>query len=205
VRLLLVRHGETAGQSSIRYYGSTDVPLSRLGEEQMRRAGAALAGERFAAVYTSRLRRARLGAALVTRGAHPARPVAALDEVCFGRWEGLTREEIAARDPHHFAQWQADPERFVYPDGECRQAFQRRVATGLRRLLTPPVDATVLLVVHRGVIAVALAELLDLPAAARRDLEIGLGSIHELAFDGRGWRAVHINAIAHLDGLEAVT
>ena len=37
-RLCIVRHGETAGQSSIRYYGSTDVPLSRLGEEQMRRA-----------------------------------------------------------------------------------------------------------------------------------------------------------------------
>ena len=27
-RLILVRHGETEGQSSIRYYGVTDVPLS---------------------------------------------------------------------------------------------------------------------------------------------------------------------------------
>jgi broad specificity phosphatase PhoE len=154
-------------------------------------------------VYTSRLRRARLGAALVTRGARPAHPMAALDEVCFGRWEGLTRDEIAACDPQRFAQWQADPEHFVYPDGECRQAFQRRVATALRRLLTPAAAETVLLVVHRGVIAVALAELLDLPAATRRDLDIGLGSIHELVRDGAGWRALRVNAIAHLAGLEA--
>jgi broad specificity phosphatase PhoE len=202
VRLLLVRHGETAGQSSVRYYGSTDVPLSRVGEAQMQRAGAALAGERFDAVYTSRLRRARLGAALVTGGAHAARPLAAFDEVCFGRWEGLTREEIAARDPEHFARWQAQPEQFVYPGGECRQAFRARVAAGLQRVLEPARAGSLLLVVHRGVIAVALAELLALTAAEQRRLDIGLGSIHELRRDGAGWRAVRVNATAHLAGLE---
>ena len=50
---------ETSGESSIRYYGSTDVPLSSLGEAQMRRVGQALAHERFDAVLSSRLRRAR--------------------------------------------------------------------------------------------------------------------------------------------------
>jgi broad specificity phosphatase PhoE len=33
--LLLVRHGETVGQSSIRLYGATDVALSDEGELQM--------------------------------------------------------------------------------------------------------------------------------------------------------------------------
>ena len=56
-RLVLVRHGETAGQSSIRYYGATDLALSESGCRQMERVRAALAGEEFDAVYTSELQR----------------------------------------------------------------------------------------------------------------------------------------------------
>ncbi|MGA2411387.1 MAG: histidine phosphatase family protein, partial [Candidatus Binataceae bacterium] len=35
-RLVLVRHGETVGNSNIRYYGRTDIGLSDLGRNQMR-------------------------------------------------------------------------------------------------------------------------------------------------------------------------
>jgi broad specificity phosphatase PhoE len=201
-RLVLVRHGETTGQSSVRYYGATDVPLSRLGEAQMRHAGAALAGETFDAVYSSRLQRSRRGAMLVSGGRHQPTPLAAFDEVDFGRWEGWTREEIAARDPEAFAGWQQDPEHFVYPGGECRQAFRQRVAAGLATLLADPDGERLLLVVHRGIIAVTLAELLDLRADERRSLEIDLGSIHVLRRDGARWRAEQLNAVEHLAAAE---
>jgi broad specificity phosphatase PhoE len=197
MRITLVRHGETTGESSIRYYGATDVPLSALGEAQMRRAGAALAHERFDAVLSSRLQRARRGAWLVARREPLA--VAAFDEVHFGRWEGWTREEIMARDADSFRRWEQDPERFVYPDGECRQAFQRRVGEGLAQLLAAPPGDNLLLVVHRGVIAVILAELLALPATVRRGLGIDLGSIHVVARGAARWEAEWLNRIDHLD------
>ena len=197
-RLVLVRHGETTGQSSVRYYGATDVPLSRLGERQMRHAGAALAAETFDAVYSSRLQRSRRGAALIGGDGHEPTPVAAFDEVDFGRWEGWTREEIARRDPESFARWQEDPEHFVYPGGECRQRFHRRVAEGLHALLADADGERLLLVVHRGIIAVALAELLRLSAAERRALHIDLGSIHVLNREGGRWRAEQLNAVGHL-------
>jgi broad specificity phosphatase PhoE len=197
-RLVLVRHGETAGQSSVRYYGATDVPLSSLGETQMRLTGAALAGERFDAVFSSRLRRARHGAALVAGGHRRPTPLAAFDEVDFGRWEGRTREEIAALDPAAFEQWQRDPECFAYPGGESRQAFQRRVTAGLADVLARARGEQLLLVVHRGVIAVALAELLGLGADVRRALAIDLASIHVLTRQGRGWRPERLNAVDHL-------
>jgi broad specificity phosphatase PhoE len=197
-RITLVRHGETTGQSSIRYYGITDVPLSTLGEDQMRRAGAALAAQRFDAVLCSHLSRSRRGAALVARGRLVPSAIAGFDEVDFGRWEGWTREEIAARDAEQFARWQRDPETFVYPDGECRQAFHRRVAGELTRLCAEPPGASLLIVVHRGVIAVILAELLRLAPAARRALEIDLGSIHVVARAAGGWRADYLNRTDHL-------
>lgn len=198
MRITLVRHGETTGQSSIRYYGATDVPLSALGEEQMRRAGAALAHERFDALLCSRLRRSRCGAALVARQRLEAQPLAAFDEVHFGVWEGWTREEIAARDAERYRRWQEQPEDFVYPGGECRRAFQERVAAGLGMLLADPPGAHLLVVVHRGVIAVLLAELLALSSAARRRLAVDLGSIHVVARRDGTWQAEVLNRVDHL-------
>lgn len=195
LRLTLVRHGETTGQSSLRYYGATDVPLSADGEAQMRRAGATLAGERFTAVYSSSLCRARRGAELVTGGRCAVVALAAFDEVDFGRWEGLTRDEIAARDPQAFRDWQADPEQVVYPEGECRRAFQRRVSKALHALLDDAPGDHLLLVAHRGIIAVALAELLGLDAAARRALQIDLGSIHVMVREHGRWRAERVNHV----------
>ena len=197
MRITLVRHGETTGESSIRYYGATDVPLSALGEEQMRRAGAALAGERFDAVVSSRLQRARRGAVLVSR--REPTQIAAFDEVNFGRWEGWTREEIETRDADHYRIWQRDLDSFVYPEGECRQAFRRRVSAGFAQLLAEPPGENLLLVVHRGVIAVILSDVLELTPADRRTLEIDLGSIHVVERGAAGWRSDVLNRIDHLN------
>jgi broad specificity phosphatase PhoE len=199
MRLTLVRHGETTGESSVRYYGATDVALSALGTEQMRRSGAVLAGERFDALYTSRLCRSREGGRLVAGDRHAGVPSAAFDAVDLGRWEGWTREEIAERDAAEYARWQAAPDVFVYPEGECRQAFRRRVVAGLEALLAADGARQPLLVVHRGVIAIIVAELLGLTPDQRRGLEIDLGSIHVISRDGAGWRAEHLNRVDHLE------
>ena len=69
-RLILVRHGETEGESSIRYHGITDVPLSEPGREQMRLAARAIERLRsdvdFGKVFSSPLVRASEGARIIT-------------------------------------------------------------------------------------------------------------------------------------------
>jgi len=199
LRITLVRHGETTGQSSVRYYGATDLPLSPLGEAQMQRAGAALAHERFDALLSSRLLRSRHGAALVARRRLEPRSLAAFDEVDFGNWEGWTREEIAARDPENYRRWQEQAETFAYPGGEHRPAFHRRVAAGLGAVLADPPGRNLLVVVHRGVIAVILSELLHLTPGERRGLEIDLGSIHVVARRASAWDAESLNRVDHLN------
>src|SRR5712692_2977005 len=98
--LILVRHGETEGQSSVRYYGRTDVVLSELGRAQMRAVRVALnrahGAPRFARVFSSPLRRALEGARLIAGD----RPIVTIDEfieVDFGLFESLTAEEIRDR------------------------------------------------------------------------------------------------------------
>jgi len=198
MRLVLVRHGETAGQSSIRYYGATDVPLSDSGRGQMRRVAAALAGESFAAVYSSELSRSLEGACIVSRGAAVV-PVAGFNEIDFGTWEGLTEDEIAARDPARYRQWRTRLSRhgeFRYPGGDSTAAFQRRIVTALHRVLADAPAGPLLLVLHKGVIRSILAELLRLGERERSRLAVDLASIHVVARVGGCWRAEVLDGTA---------
>jgi broad specificity phosphatase PhoE len=159
--LILLRHGETEGQSSIRYHGSGDVPLSDAGREQMRAARRRLPRRDFDAVVSSPLSRAYEGARIAAPGAEIL-VEERFREIDFGRWEGLTREEIRALDPDLYEQWMAHPETFGFPEGEDRAAFASRVEAGLERLLGLPARSA-LVVVHKGVIRTILDRLCGLP------------------------------------------
>jgi broad specificity phosphatase PhoE len=198
MRITLVRHGETVGRSSVRYYGATDLPLSALGLAQMRRVAQALAAERFDAVFSSRLQRSSAAAELIAGGRAPVHAVAAFDEVNFGNWEGWTREEIAARDPENYRVWQQHRPDFRYPGGDSRPEFETRVRAAARDVLASGTGRSLLMVLHRGVIAAILSELLALSAEERARLDIDLGSIHVVRREGGRWRQETLDRVDHL-------
>jgi len=195
-RLVLVRHGETVGQSSIRYYGATDLALSDLGLRQMRAVATALHDETYDLVLTSALQRTRVAAELIKPTA-PRRVVPGFNEICFGEWEGWTREEIAARDPQRFVVWQSDMHGFTYPGGDSVPAFRARVAAAWREVMAAAPEH-LLLVVHRGVILTILSEMLGLSDAQRGAWPTALGSIHVLEGSASTWRATLVDGVAHL-------
>lgn len=153
-RLILVRHGETAGQSSIRYYGATDVPLSDLGREQARHARSRIPGETFEMVWSSSLCRAWESAQIIAPR-HPVRIEFDFREIDFGRWEGLTREEIEVVDSSLYADWQAKRAGFEFPEGETRPEFRQRIERGLTRLRSTGASSA-LVVAHKGVVRTLL-------------------------------------------------
>lgn len=216
-RLVMVRHGETVGNSSIRYYGRTDVALSELGRRQMRAAREWLAARypesRLAPVFTSPLRRAAEGARLIVGEDAAVVTLEEFVEVDFGLFEGLTAEEIARRYPEEFRRWNANrlAADFVYPGGESRAAFAERVARGTARMLAlwqaarvgSRGGAAALLVAHRGVIRAVAQKL-----AGAFEPQIDLASIHILerepgGDDPRGarWRPAVLDLTEHLTGL----
>ncbi len=192
--LLLVRHGETVGQSSIRLYGATDVALSAEGEAQMAASARALAGQRFDRVLTSPLIRARRSAeVLLEQVEHPAIAIEAVEafrEVDFGRWEGWTWAEVRERDPDEHRRWSELGASFRYPEGELRQGFVERVQAGV-----PVIEQAfaqgcerVLVVVHKGVIKAIAAQLLGRPVVVD-EVELALGSVHRFVrTPGGAWQ-----------------
>ncbi len=149
-RIVLIRHGETDGNSSERYHGSTDVALSSEGERQMRVASASLGSEEFDLIVASSLKRSWQAAWLVSGGA-PLRMEAGFRERHFGRWEGLTRQEIQAQDPALYEDWQNGAEGFEFPGGETNADFSARVGETLQALLAAHGNSA-LAVLHKGVI-----------------------------------------------------
>lgn len=194
-QIVLVRHGETVGQSSIRLYGATDVALAQVGEVQVRAAGRSLvegsAAPRFDAVFTSPLVRARRSAEVLLEAiAHPPIAIEEVEgfrEINFGRWEGWTWDEVKDRDPEGLARREREGLAFRFPEGEGRQDFVARVQAAVDPTLGARLGAgaeRVLAVVHKGVIKAICAHLLRRPFIELDGLELPLGAVRSMQRDG---------------------
>ena len=170
-RLVLVRHGQSVGNSAQRLIGSGDPALAPEGAEQMLRARAHLVGQVVDLVVASPARRAWQSAEILTGGV-PARLDADFREIDFGRWEGRTLEELEASDPIAFRQWREGAPEFEYPGGEPRARFRARVTHGLERLLSAPATGA-LVVAHKGVVRVLVEALIGEPLADRAQPALG--------------------------------
>jgi broad specificity phosphatase PhoE len=149
-RIVLLRHGDTVGDSRTRFHGSGDVALSAEGRRQVREAARALRREVFDLVVASPLQRSWQSAWLAAGGA-PILLEADFREIHFGRWEGMTAQEIEAADPTLYRDWQAKAKGFEYPAGEPLDSFHERIVRGVERLQESGA-AHVLAVLHKGVI-----------------------------------------------------
>ncbi len=180
-RILLIRHGETEGQSSIRFHGATDVALSEAGRAQMRAAARALPDEAVRLVVASPLARAWEGARII----RPRGPIvleSGFREIDFGRWEGLTAEEIERLDPSLYRVWREWAPGFEYPGGERRSDFRARVEAGLERVLERGARS-MLIVAHKGVVRTIVDHLC---AESLPDGEPALGGLVQLTLRSHG-------------------
>jgi broad specificity phosphatase PhoE len=187
-RLYLIRHGETDWNAARRLQGRLDIPLNDRGRAQSARCGKILrpliaAGGRTAdefAFISSPLSRARetMEIARVELGLTPKQYVVdvRLAEMSFGRWEGLTYEEVKARDRAGLAMRERDKWNCSPPDGESYAMLCARVRDWHAALAGDAIVAA-----HGGV-ARALMVVLGVRAPAEAPLgAIEQGVVYEFA------------------------
>jgi broad specificity phosphatase PhoE len=204
LRLLLLRHGETAWNRERRYQGWTDTPLSAEGLVQAEAAARELKEHAFAAVYASPLQRARDTAALIAapQGLE-VETDPAFKELAFGQWEGLTLDEARVRDTALYEGWARTPHLVSPPEGESLAQVRTRVLEGLERLRAGHPDAVVCLVAHGIPVRILILEALGLGLDRIWSLHSAPTGISELEFSD-DWTALHrMNTLVHLDAIPA--
>jgi probable phosphoglycerate mutase len=94
-----MRHAHTQYNAEKRYAGTIDIPLSREGERDTRKASAKLAGADFDVVVTSTQKRAYETAQILVGEKVPIVRSKLCNERRFGVMEGLTWDDIQNLDP----------------------------------------------------------------------------------------------------------
>ncbi len=169
-RLYLARHGSTVVSHEDRFAGSSDVELSERGREEAERLGRRLADRRFAAIYTSPMRRS-VDTATRVAGPHDLdpRPSPELVEVDHGRWEGLTRREVESKFPQEHADWERDPFNTAPRGGTTGAVVVTRVVPFIQRIAREHAGREILAVSHKATLRLLTAILLGIDPRRYRD------------------------------------
>lgn len=131
--LILTRHGEAAS-GDIMLGGQLDVMLTPHGRHEAEALARRLAGVRIDRIVSSPMLRALETAQTVATG-RPVEVDERLRELDYGRWEGLTYDEIELRDPALRARWDHDPGSTHSPGGESGEDVAARALSFLVELL----------------------------------------------------------------------
>ena len=198
-RILLVRHGETALNSSQRFWGHTNVPLSSEGIQQAERLQLRLSTENINTVYTSNLSRAVNTAQTIISDHETGITVCPeLREINFGEIEGLTFDEVNNSYPEVTRLWLAKSMELSYPGGESLKVFYQRVGSFLNRLEKHTENETILVVAHAGVLRTLICHLLNLRMKHWWLTQLQLASLSIIETYQEGAVLALLNDVCHL-------
>lgn len=169
----LIRHAETEWSLSGQHTGRTDLPLTDSGRQKARALAPRLAEQRFAAVLSSPLARARDTCELA--GLTGAQLRDDLMEVDYGENEGRTTEEIRETIPG----WT------VWRDGNRGGESVDEVGDRVDRVIAEAiaVEGDVALVAHGHVLRILAARWLEESAAFGERLPLATAAVCVLGFE----------------------
>jgi alpha-ribazole phosphatase len=161
-KLLLLRHGDVGEKYRDQYIGSTDISMSELGQHQVTAVRTWLLSHSIDSCYCSPMKRCREAAKIVLEQRNMDCTIDPdLREIDFGRWEGLTFDEINRDFPDDVSKWNEFDKDFSFPDGERIGDFIKRIICFADRLEAESAD-TVLVCAHGGVIRLLICYFLGL-------------------------------------------
>jgi probable phosphoglycerate mutase len=203
-RIYLIRHGATPLTAEDRFAGSSDVPLSEEGRAQVQALAQRLRCDRLEAVYASPMDRT-METARIIAACHDLTPSPEPDlrEIDYGRWEGLTRDEVEQRYADEYDAWQEDPLTVAPAGGESGVAVLARALPVMRRIVQTHRDRSVLVVAHKGTNRLLISSLLGFDARGYRDRldqSPAALTILDFATDVRA-RLRLFNDVSHYEGM----
>lgn len=184
-RVILLRHGATEANEAGLYCGSTDIPLSKAGKDELNRLRQTLRYPEIDGlrVYTSGMRRTEETLETLY-GAVPHEAIPAFAEMNFGRFEMKSYESLK-HEPNYIRWCSGENEKNRCPGGESGEEMVRRVLTQWKRM-----KGDFLLVAHGGTVAAIMAELFPEEGKSRYEWQPKNGRGYLLTCTDAGWERI---------------
>ncbi len=199
--LYLVRHGETESNVERRYQGWSESPLSRAGIWQAEKAAHFLGRKNISGLYCSDLNRAFHTARVIgsSSGLKPeVTPL--LREIHFGRWEGMTFDEIERQWGDQIRLWLDDPFNRSAPGGETLDQVCDRMKSFLEHIDEQANEGkSIVAVSHGGSIRALLFNVLGMDTASFWDLKVANASISLVCKENGRFKVAYYNRTDHLE------
>ena len=179
--ILLIRHGKTRANEQHLYCGSTDLPLSESGRQEL--TGVHPSAPENCRYLSSGMRRANKTLELLFPGvAYDTVP--GLREVDFGKFELGSYEQLK-EDPDYIAWITGDNMANTPPGGESGNDMTARVLSAFGEIAAEGRNAVI--VTHGGVIAAIMASLFPQENKNRYQWQSANGSGYRLEFRDGTW------------------
>src|SRR5215207_6130216 len=187
--LWFLRHGQTALSREDVFCGSgLDPELTPEGMEMAHAFAKTYRESKWQAVYSSSLRRSittakplcdALGINVQVR--------AELNEIAYGKWEGLTKDQVSKDFQNEYISWLADPAWHGPTEGELAVVVAQRGLQVIEQIQKRLTSGNVLIVSHKATIRIILCSLLGIDVALfRYRLACPVGSVSMVEFTSSG-------------------
>lgn len=181
--IFLVRHGETEWNATGKFQGCTDINLSDTGIIQAKYAKSRLKNK-FDVIYASPLKRAMQTAQIISEDSG-IKPVISKDlrEINFGKWEGLTVDEIKVDYNSEFNSWQNDDENAYLVGGDMSlKNASIRGKNAILAIAEKCKGKRIVIAAHGGIIKAALVGIFGWKMTMYHHIALNNASISNISF-----------------------
>jgi broad specificity phosphatase PhoE len=201
-RLIIVRHGRTEWNRVERFRGRADIGLDEVGVKQAESAAKRIGGWPISAIYSSPLRRALTTAEIIAGplGLNVQKALGIVD-IDYGAWQGLSTEDVVAKDGHLYSQWIHSPHKVKFPGGESFAEVTERAASAVNDLIQQHPKETVVLVSHKVICQILILSLLALDSSHFWQITQDVCAMNLFEVRGGIPSALFLNDTCHLEGL----
>lgn len=200
MRIYLTRHGETLWNVERRLQGWRDSPLTESGLKNAQKLAERLKVIDFDIIYTSNQKRA-IDTARILRGDQDTEIISLeeLRELGFGKWEGMTLQEIEVVYPEEYSTYKKSPVRYKSVGGENIEELFQRVKKAIDHIISQEYS-NVLIVSHGVTIRAIVSTILGNPIDRFGEIPVYPGtSLTIIESDGEKTRIVKFADSEHLD------
>ena len=201
-RVIIMRHGRTEWNRVERFRGRVDIGLDEVGTKQAEVAAKRIREWPISAIYSSPLRRAMDTAEIIAAPLElNVQSMSGIIDIDYGSWQGLSIEQVVARDDNLYSQWVESPYEVKFPGGESFTEARERVASTIGDLIQQHPKETFVLVSHKVICQILILNLLGLDSSHFWQITQDVCAMNLFEIRGGIPSVLFLNDTCHMEGL----